>query len=140
MSGIQGIRAKFFGSAGVLVLTAGMALAQGANFSLPAQSLSDSLKAIAQQTGQNILFTPQAVAGLSAPELHGQMSSRDAVDLLLKGTNLQADPDGNGGLIVHAIGGVSRITPLRGAVSGGASAPGYKPTAPVQAAPQPAPA
>ena len=104
MRGIREIRAGFFRSAGILVLTASAALAQGVNFALPAQPLSDSLKAVAQQTGQNILFTPQAVAGLVAPELHGQMSGRDAVNALIKGTNLGADPDGNGGLIVHVLG------------------------------------
>ncbi len=105
MSGIGGIRAAFLRGAGILVLTTGMAWGQGANFALPSQPLSDSLKAVAQQTGRNILFTPQAVAGLVAPALRGQMSSRDAVKALLKGTNLGADLDGNGGLIVHALGG-----------------------------------
>ena len=91
------------------------------NFALPAQPLSDSLKAVAQQTGQNILFTPQAVAGLVAPELHGQMSGRDAVNALLKGTNLGADPDGNGGLIVHVVS--SAPARIRRASAGGRVAP-----------------
>ena len=121
MRGIREIRAGFFRSAGILVLTASMAQAQGVNFALPAQPLSDSLKAVAQQTGQNILFTPQAVAGLVAPELHGQMSGRDAVNALIKGTNLGADPDGNGGLIVHVVGSAPRDTPARSA--GGRIAP-----------------
>jgi len=90
-----------------------MAWAQSVNFALPAQPLSDSLKAVAQQTGQNILFTPQAVAGLVAPELRGQMSGREAVSALLKGTNLGADPDGNGGLIVHTVGDTARAEPQR---------------------------
>ncbi len=60
MSGMRGIRAAFLRGAGILVLTASMAWAQSVNFALPAQPLSDSLKAVAQQTGQNILFTPQA--------------------------------------------------------------------------------
>jgi len=113
MLGIRGIRAAFLRSAGILVLTAGMAWAQSVNFALPAQPLSDSLKAVAQQTGQNILFTPQAVAGLVAPELRGQMSGREAVSALLKGTNLGADPDGNGGLIVHTVGDTARAEPQR---------------------------
>jgi iron complex outermembrane receptor protein len=103
LSDIKGIRAHFFRNAAILVLTSSAASAQSANFALPAQPLSDSLKAVARQTGQNILFTPQAVEGLSAPELHGQMSGQDAVKILIKGTNLEADPDGNGGLIVHLI-------------------------------------
>ncbi len=121
MSDIKEIRAHFFRVAGILVLTVSAALAQAANFVLPAQPLSDSLKAVAQQTGQNILFTPQAVAGLIAPELHGQMSGKDAVNFLLRGTNLQADADGNGGLIVHVTNSAQR---------GGIERPGNVPPAP----------
>lgn len=50
MPGIRDIRAGVFRSVGILVLTAGTALAQAVNFALPAQPLSDSLKAVAQQT------------------------------------------------------------------------------------------
>jgi iron complex outermembrane receptor protein len=138
MLGMRGIRAAFLRSAGILVLTAGMAWAQGANFTLPAQPLSDSLKAVAQQTGQNILFTPQAVAGLVAPELRGQMSGREAVNALLKGTNLSADPDGNGGLIVHAIGDTARADPQRPA-AGRPVPPGRAGQPPPIEAPSPPP-
>jgi outer membrane receptor protein involved in Fe transport len=124
MPGIRKIRAGFFRSVGILVLTAGTALAQGVNFALPAQPLSDSLKAVAQQTGQNILFTPQAVAGLVAPELHGQMSGKDAVNALIKGTNLGADPDGNGGLIVHVVGNAQRDDNARSPNGRSATLPG----------------
>ena len=136
MRGIRKIRAGFFRSAGILVLTASAALAQGVNFALPAQPLSDSLKAVAQQTGQNILFTPQAVAGLVAPELHGQMSGRDAVNALIKGTNLGADPDGNGGLIVHVVGSALRDTPARSAGGRVAPIPGGGPPAAIPPIPQ----
>jgi len=102
------IRAHLVGSVGVLALTAGAALAQSANFSLPAEPLADSLKAVAQQTGQNILFTPQSIAGVTAPALRGEMSGKDAVNALLKGTNLEAAPDGDDGLIVRAAHGAQR--------------------------------
>ena len=79
MPGLRKIRADLFRGVCILVLVAGAARAQGASFSLPPQPLSDSLKAVAQQTGQNILFMPEAVAGLLAPGLRGQMSGNDAV-------------------------------------------------------------
>ena len=66
------------------------------------------MKAVARQTGQNILFTPQSIAGMNAPALRGQMSGRDAVNVLLKGTNLEAAPDGGDGLIVRVAGGERR--------------------------------
>lgn len=137
MSGIGGVRAAFLRSAGILVLTASVAWAQGVTFALPAQPLSDSLKAVAQQTGQNILFTPQAVAGLTAPELRGQMSGRDAVNTLLKGTNLGADPDGNGGLIVHTIGDTARTDPQRSTAGRPASPNRAGPSLPVENPPPP---
>ena len=102
------IRAQLVGSAGVLALTTGAALAQSATFSLPPEPLSDSLKAVARQTGQNILFTPQSIAGMTAPALRGEMSGKDAVNALLKGTNLEAAPDGDDGLIVRTALGAQR--------------------------------
>jgi outer membrane receptor protein involved in Fe transport len=131
MPGLRDIRAKFLRSMAILILTAGSASAQAMVFSLPPQALSDSLKAVAQQTGQNILFTPQAVAGFTAPELQGRMSGRDAVNALLAGTGLGADPDGNGGLIIHAVGTTGRSAPSRPAAAGAAqAAPAGEPAAP----------
>ena len=85
------------------VATVGLA-AQAAGAALlhvPAQLLSQSLKDVARQTGANILFTPDAVRGLRASPVEGPMSAREAVDRLLSGTDLEAVPDGNGGMIVR---------------------------------------
>ncbi len=149
MSSLMVARAHVRRGVGILVLTATMALAQGANFALPPQPLSDALKEVARQTGQNILFMPEAVAGLTAPELRGQMSGKDAVNILLKGTRLEADPDGNGGLIVRVVGGAQRgdnarpanvgVAPARDGHSAAPSVPSA-PAIPVQSAPQPQPA
>ena len=88
-------------SIAALVFTAGIASAHSATFALPPQPLSDSLKAVAQLTGDNILFTPDSVSGINAPPLTGRMSSEQAVASLLHGTNLVAMPDGGNGLIVR---------------------------------------
>ena len=117
-AGIREIRAGFF--RGVWHPCSDGRRGAGAGsefFAAGAAACPNSLKAVAQQTGQNILFTPQAVAGIIAPELRGQMSGRDAVNVLLKGTNLEADPDGNGGLIVRAAQRAARQEP-RGRASG----------------------
>jgi outer membrane receptor protein involved in Fe transport len=79
-------------------------LAQGeapVAFMLPALPLSDALKIIAQRTGENILYMPDVVAGLSAPALQGRMSARQAVVMLLKDTRLEVVSDGNGGLLIQ---------------------------------------
>lgn len=95
------VRARSVCSAGLLALWAGRAMAQTLLFSLPEEPLADSLKVIAQESGQNILFTPQSVAGLRAPALRGQMKVRDALNFLLRGTGLSVSEDA-GGLIVEA--------------------------------------
>ncbi len=57
-------------------------------FDLPAQSLADSLRAVASQTHSNILFDRSLVAGLSAKALAAQLSVDDALKRLLAGTGL----------------------------------------------------
>lgn len=99
--GNRSIRARLAGSAGMLALMTGAALAQSGDFALPSQPLAESLKDIAQKTGQNILFSPQAVAGVRAPAVSGEMSGKDAVARLLSGTDLEVTSDGGDGLVVR---------------------------------------
>jgi iron complex outermembrane receptor protein len=94
-------RAHLVCSAAILALNAGAALAENSGFSLPAQLLSQSLEQVSRQTGENILFTPLSVSGVRAPALKGQMSAYDAVGKLLRGTDLEAVPDGSDGLIIR---------------------------------------
>ncbi len=88
-------------SATALTAAGATALAQTASIHVPAQPLSQSLKDVAHQTGENILFSPEAVQGIEAHSVDGSMSVRDAVEKLLAGTNLEAVSDGNGGLVVR---------------------------------------
>jgi outer membrane receptor protein involved in Fe transport len=74
-----------------------------ADLSLPAMPLSEAIKRVAQQSGENILYMPQAVAGFNAPAVEGHMSARAAVGRLLQGTGLEVVSDGNGGLLVQKI-------------------------------------
>ena len=82
-----------------------------ANLSLPPLPLSEALKSVAQQTGENILYMPDAVSHFSAPPLSGRMSARQAVTELLRGTGLDVVPDGNGGLLVEKIAAAPAPTP-----------------------------
>ncbi|MHB8528750.1 MAG: TonB-dependent receptor [Caulobacteraceae bacterium] len=89
---------------GVLLaaLSAGTAIAQSpAPVRIPAEPLALSLKDVARQTGTNILFTPEAVAGIQARSLIGRFSAREAVDQLIAGASLEAVSDGSNGLIVR---------------------------------------
>jgi outer membrane receptor for ferric coprogen and ferric-rhodotorulic acid len=65
-----------------------MAQINGDSISLPAQSLSSALRELARQTGSQVIFSPQAVAGKSAPAISGNLNARQAAELLLQGTGL----------------------------------------------------
>ncbi|HEU4550649.1 MAG TPA: TonB-dependent receptor [Rhizomicrobium sp.] len=68
---------------------------------LPAVPLSDALKQIAQQTGEDILFTADSVVGIRTAPLRGRMSARIAVQRLLSGTGLEVLPGGSNSLVVR---------------------------------------
>lgn len=58
--------------ASMLVLSATTAQAQALYaFNLPAQPLETSLRAVASQTGTNVVFSGDLVRGKSAPALQG---------------------------------------------------------------------
>jgi iron complex outermembrane receptor protein len=95
------LRKALVGSVAFIALTTGVARAQVANLAIPAQPLAQTLKDIARSTGKNILFRPEAVAGLRAPALAGTMSAQDAIARALDGSGLEAVPDGSGGLIIQ---------------------------------------
>src|SRR5262245_25069130 len=59
-----------------------------ANYDLPAQSMADSLKAIANQSNTNILFDRKLVEGLRAPALKAQLTPEAAITEIIRGTQL----------------------------------------------------
>jgi outer membrane receptor protein involved in Fe transport len=130
-------RARLAGGAAGLALLASSAYAQNADFSLPAQPLSDSLMAIAKQTGESILFSPQALAGVDAKPLKGQMSARNAVKTLLKGTHLEAAPIGSDGLVIRPVAERRSDVQHASVLQLAQAAP---PPPPARPAPEPAPA
>ncbi len=105
MLGFQGLsfRARLACGAAIAALSIGAAKAQSTDFALPAQPLSDSLMAVAQKTGESILFSPQALSGIRAPAVHGQMSAKSAVEKLLEGTRLEAAQVGSDGMVIRPI-------------------------------------
>src|SRR5258706_16457705 len=58
-------------------------------FDLPSQSLAASLRAVASQTGTNVLFDPPLVEGRMAPPLKAQLTLEQAFTKLLAGTGLK---------------------------------------------------
>ena len=82
------------------------------DITLPRGTLSEALKSIAQQTGEDILFTTDSVAGISARPLTGRMSAFRAVQLLISGTPLEVVPGGTRSLVVRVKPAGSPVRPL----------------------------
>ncbi len=95
------MRTRLLATLSVVLVSAGVASAQPAAINISDQPLSLALREIGRQTGLNILFTPDTVAGLRGHTLRGQMTARQAVDDLLQGTGLVAVPDGEHGLLIE---------------------------------------
>ena len=70
------------------------------SFDLPAQSLDKSLRAVAERTGSNVVFSPDAVQGRSAPALHGEYEARGAYQTLLRGSGLVLSVTSGGSFVV----------------------------------------
>jgi len=86
-----------------------VAHAQGAAaqaFDLPAGKLADALVALGRQAQVQVLFSPDAVAGLQAPAVSGRMSPQAALDHLLARSGLVAVPSATG-FVVRAPAGSS---------------------------------
>jgi hypothetical protein len=75
--------------------------AAAAEIDIPEEPLSSALLEIGRQTGENILFTLDTVAGLRAHAVKGQMTAQQAIERLLQGTGIVAVPDGDRGLLVQ---------------------------------------
>ncbi|WP_168734236.1 TonB-dependent siderophore receptor [Pseudothauera nasutitermitis] len=78
------------------------------DFRIPAGTLAGTLTRIGQQSGQQILFDPDAVGGRQAPELSGNLSVREALERVLAGSGLLITPAGNGFVVRKPAGGASQ--------------------------------
>lgn len=57
-------------------------------FDIPQQPLPEALRAVARQTGLNVLFESKDLSGIVAPNLKAQLTAYEAIDRLLEGTGL----------------------------------------------------
>ncbi|MGS1109824.1 TonB-dependent siderophore receptor [Achromobacter anxifer] len=76
------------GSAGVWAQAAPVAI------DMPAQSLDQALRTLAQTHGLQIFYAPQTVAGMQAPAVSGTMTPQQALSALLKDRALRVRQDG----------------------------------------------
>jgi outer membrane receptor protein involved in Fe transport len=70
-------------------------------FDLPAQNLGDSLRAVVAKAGWELYAAADDINGVAAPRLHGRYTPRQAIKLLLRGTNLSVRFD-KGAVIIRA--------------------------------------
>jgi iron complex outermembrane receptor protein len=98
---LAGARALLVGSVAVLSVGTAAAAQNSADLALQPQPMADALRHVAQATHVNIMFTPEAVAGIQAPRVSGRMDALQAVNELTRGSDLEAVADGWGGLIVR---------------------------------------
>ncbi|AYM78052.1 TonB-dependent siderophore receptor [Janthinobacterium agaricidamnosum] len=69
---------------------------------IAAQPLGQALNELARQANLQLLFSPDLVAGKTAPAINAMLSVRDGLDRLLAGSGLQASIDGNAVIIKAA--------------------------------------
>lgn len=96
------------------------------DISIPQGPMGASLFKLAQQTGVQIMFTSQMVAGLTAPALSGRMTPEEALNRLVAGSGLEVRRAGVKVLVLS--GRDARVLPV-------AAAPGEILLAPSSSAP-----
>jgi iron complex outermembrane receptor protein len=69
--------------------------------SLPVASLGESLRLLAKQADLEISFPPEDVSGLRGTAVDGRMAPREALTLLLKGSNLSVVEQGPGAVVIR---------------------------------------
>ena len=100
-SAIAGLAAFVLGTLLVTGVAVAGDLGKPQEVSLPAAPLSESLRLLAKQTDLEISFPPEDVSGLRGVAVNGRMSPREALTLLLKGSNLSAVEQGPGTVVVR---------------------------------------
>lgn len=74
--------------------TAQTAEARIHQISIAGQALGPALNELARQSGLQLLFPPELVAGKTAPAVSGRLTARQALDRLLAGSGLAASMEG----------------------------------------------
>jgi TonB-dependent receptor len=77
------------------------------SFNLPAQPLEASLRAIASQTGTNVVFAGDQVRGKTAPALRGSYSTQAAYEVVLRGSGLRLGVTDGGSFVISGAQGSS---------------------------------
>ena len=92
------------GTASALALSIAMGASANAqdkiSFDIPAQPLGDALLTYSEQSERAVMASPELVKGKSAPAVSGDMTTDEALDLLLKDSGLDTRLNTQGGVTV----------------------------------------
>ena len=96
------ITAAALGATGAAMIVDRPAYAQEAarTYNIPAQDLNGALREFAMQTGRDVLYAPEIVAGRSSPGARGRLSERQALSEILAGTGLTIQVTASGGYAI----------------------------------------
>ncbi|WP_206538433.1 STN domain-containing protein, partial [Bifidobacterium pseudocatenulatum] len=121
----MGARLTMAAMAALLAFGPGMASAQMTApvvIDMPAQSLDQALKRLAETHGLQIFYAPQTVAGMQAPALSGSMTPQQALAALLQGKPLRLRQEGSATIIEpEAAGAATVLAPIEVSASRTAS-------------------
>jgi iron complex outermembrane recepter protein len=109
MIGFKSLRqALMLGVAGFAGATAATAIAQPAfaqeatrTYNIQAQDLNSALREFALQTGRDVLYPPEIVAGKRSNGAQGQLTERQALEALISGSGLRFEQTASGGYAVQ---------------------------------------
>ena len=103
MAGFPGLKAALAAGVCALAIVASGATgasAQDHSFNIPAGDLKPALDAYIAQSGDQLIFRPEDVAGRRTHGAHGSLSSAVALDELLAGTGLSVHRDASGAEVI----------------------------------------
>ncbi|ACG78805.1 TonB-dependent receptor [Phenylobacterium zucineum HLK1] len=98
----------------LMALAATPALAAPARLSIPAGPLDQALFALARQSGEQLLFTPESVRGRTSPAVEGAYTTDEALSLLLAGSGLTATRTGPSTVVIQAVESAAQPRPFDG--------------------------
>ncbi len=90
----------------LLALLSALALAAPAvadtprNVDIPAGELSAALIQLSKQYGVDLFYRPEQVRGLRTDGAHGELTTEQAIALLIKGTSLKLSTDSTGAMVI----------------------------------------
>jgi outer membrane receptor protein involved in Fe transport len=107
---------------GCAILAATPSLAQERTFDIPAESASDAIRALAQQSGLQVLAPAEDVRGVRTNAVRGSLDPMDAVHRLVDGTGLEVVQTGPNTVTIRRPNGAAEPAAARASSEGDTTA------------------